>query len=179
MTLWPGLRVGQHSRNWNGAQRALRAETAGHWRAAELPAHGRPSRATLPSVHATPARMILRAGPAEAVLDPGAGGRIAALRVDGQDLLLTEGYGPLAWGAYPMVPWAGRLRDGILRWDGAEHALPTHLIPPHAIHGTLVETAWDLVDPVGASAAVLEAPLGPPWPFGGRAVHRVSLAADD
>jgi aldose 1-epimerase len=126
-----------------------------------------------------PGRIILRAGPAEAVLDPGAGGRFAALRVDGQDLLLTEGYGPLSWGAYPMVPWAGRLRDGLLRWDGDEHALPTHLIPPHAIHGTLVETAWDVVDPVGASVAVLEAPLGPPWPFGGRAVHRVSLAADE
>ena len=129
-----------------------------------------------------PTRVILRAGAAEAMVEPGAGGRIAALRVDGLDLLVTHGYGPLAWGAYPMVPWAGRLRDGILRWDGAEHRLPTHLIPPHAIHGTLVETAWEMVSPAGAAAArtgvVLEAPLGPPWPFGGRAVHRVALAAD-
>jgi aldose 1-epimerase len=121
-------------------------------------------------------RVVLRAGPAEAVLDPGAGGRIAALRVDGLDLLVTHGYGPLAWGAYPMVPWAGRLRDGLLSWDGTVHAFPTHLLPPHAIHGTLVEAAWEADPLVGGTTAVLEAPLGTTWPFGGRAVHRVALA---
>ncbi len=123
-------------------------------------------------------RVILRAGPAEAILDPGAGGRIAAIRVDGLDLLVPDGYGPLAWGAYPMVPWAGRLRDGLLRWDGAVHALPTHLLPPHAIHGTLVEAAWETNPPADDATAVLEAPLGRPWPFGGRAVHRVALAGE-
>jgi len=122
--------------------------------------------------------VVLRAGSAEATLDPGAGGRIAAIRVDGVDLLVTHGQGPLAWGAYPMVPWAGRLRDGLLRWDGATHALPNHLLPPHAIHGTLVEAAWEIRPPVGAAAAVLEAPLGRAWPFGGRAVHRVALTGE-
>jgi aldose 1-epimerase len=129
-------------------------------------------------VETSRSHVVLRAGPAEAVLDPGAGGRIAALRLDGLDILVPAGYGPLAWGAYPMVPWAGRLRDGILRWDGAEHALPTHLLPPHAIHGTLVEAAWETCLPIGIATAVLEAPLGSPWPFGGRAVHRVALAPD-
>jgi len=123
-------------------------------------------------------RVVLRAGPAEAILDPGAGGRIAALRVDGLDLLLPSGPGPLAWGAYPMVPWAGRLRGGLLRWDGAVHALPTHLLPPHAIHGTLVEVAWETSVPLENASAVLEATLGSPWPFGGRAVHRVALAPE-
>ncbi len=122
-------------------------------------------------------RVVLRAGPAEAILDPGAGGRIAAIRVDGLDLLISAGPGPLAWGAYPMVPWAGRMRDGLLRRDGAVHALPTHLLPPHAIHGTLVEAAWATCRPTDDTTAVLEAPLGGPWPFGGRAVHRVALAA--
>lgn len=119
-------------------------------------------------------RIVLRAGAAGAVLDPGAGGRIAALQVDGRDLLLTEGWGPIAWGCYPMVPWAGRLRDGILRWAGEVHRLPTDLLPPHAIHGTLVEASWD-VEEAGEAAATLAADLGPPWPFGGRAVHRVRL----
>jgi len=123
-------------------------------------------------------RVVLRAGPAEAVLDPAAGGRIAAIRVDGLDLLITHGDGPMAWGAYPMVPWAGRLRDGLLRWDGAVHALPTRLLPPHAIHGTLIEAAWETDLPAGDAAAVLEAPLGGSWPFGGRAVHRVALAVE-
>jgi aldose 1-epimerase len=122
-------------------------------------------------------RMTLSARRAEAVLDPEAGGRIASLRVDGLDLLLTEGWGPIAWGCYPMVPWAGRLRDGVLRWRGQEHRLPTHLLPPHAIHGTLIEAAWEVVE-AGPSSATLAAELGPPWPFGGRAVHRVVLAPD-
>lgn len=120
--------------------------------------------------------VVLRAGSAEAVLDPGTGGRIAALRVDGVDLLVTRRDGPLSWGAYPMVPWAGRLRDGLLRWEGTVHTLPSHLLPPHAIHGTLVEAAWEAEPSVDGTTAVLEAPLGPSWPFGGRAVHRVALA---
>lgn len=122
-------------------------------------------------------RIVLRAAGIEAVLDPAAGGRIAALRVDGLDVLVTEGWGPIAWGCYPMVPWAGRLRDGILRWRGEEHRLPPGMLPPHAIHGTLVETVWDVVE-TGAAEATLAADLGPPWPFGGRAVHRVRLGND-
>jgi aldose 1-epimerase len=119
-------------------------------------------------------RLVLRAPGAEAILGPSAGGRIAALQVDGLDVLVPEGWGPLAWGCYPMVPWAGRIRDGILRWRGEEHGLPTELLPPHAIHGTLLEAAWKVED-VTASTATLAASLGPPWPFGGRAVHRVAL----
>ncbi len=144
--------------------------------------HGRPPRhrgtqsavARYAPVMVDDSRIALRAGPAEAILDPGAGGRIAAIRVDGVDLLVTRGDGPLLWGAYPMVPWAGRMRDGLLRWGADVHVLPTALLPPHAIHGTLVEAAWE-VGRVDDAMAVLEAPLGPAWPFGGRAVHRVTL----
>ena len=122
-------------------------------------------------------RVMLRSGDAEAVMDPAAGGRIAALRVGGRDLLVTEGWGQLSWGCYPMVPWAGRLRDGVLWWQDEEHRLPTDLLPPHAIHGTLIETAWEVVE-AGPDAATLAADLGPPWPFGGRATHRVRLTPE-
>ena len=120
-------------------------------------------------------RIALRAENVEAVLDPGAGGRIASIRVDGLELLVAEGAGPLLWGCYPMAPWAGRLRDGVLRWRGEEHRLPTDVLPPHAIHGTLLETAWEVVD-AGPDAATLAADLAAPWPFGGRAIHRVTLS---
>ncbi|MCU0484464.1 MAG: aldose 1-epimerase, partial [Chloroflexi bacterium] len=111
---------------------------------------------------------------AEAVLDPGAGGRLAALRVDGLVLLVTRGQGPLTWGCYPMAPWAGRTRDGVLRWHGEDHQLPTDLLPPHAIHGTLLEAAWEVIS-TGPAAATLAADLGPPWPFGGRVVQQLRL----
>ena len=134
--------------------------------------------ARYPLAMASPHPLVtLRSGPAEAILDPGAGGRIAALRVDGIDLLLTRGDGPLAWGAYPMAPWAGRLRDGLLRWGDTVHTLPTDLLPPHAIHGTLVEAPWQIAAPASPDEATLAAPLGATWPFGGRAVHRVTLTA--
>lgn len=129
------------------------------------------------TIRAMSERIIISAGPAEAVLDPASGGRIAALRVDGLDVLVTDGPGPLAWGCYPMAPWAGRIRDGVLRWRGEEHRFPAHLLPPHAIHGTLLESAWEVVD-VGGAEATLAADLVQPWPYGGRAVHRVSLAPD-
>jgi len=119
-------------------------------------------------------RITLHANNVEAVLDPDGGGRIASLCVDGFELLVTEGAGPVAWGCYPMVPWAGRVRDGVLRWRGEEHVLPTHLLPPHAIHGTLLEARWEVIEG-GPSSATLAADLGPPWPFGGRAVGRVAL----
>jgi aldose 1-epimerase len=120
-------------------------------------------------------RIALRAEDVEAVLDPAAGGRIASIRVDGLELLVTEGPGPVAWGCYPMVPWAGRVRDGVLRWRGEEHRLPTNVLPPHAIHGTLLETAWQVMD-AGSDAATLAADLAAPWPFGGRAIHRITLS---
>jgi aldose 1-epimerase len=120
-------------------------------------------------------RIALRAEDVEVVLDPAAGGRIASIRVDGLELLVTEGPGPVAWGCYPMVPWAGRVRDGVLRWRGEEHRLPTNVLPPHAIHGTLLETAWQVMD-AGSDAATLAADLAAPWPFGGRAIHRITLS---
>lgn len=120
-------------------------------------------------------RPILRADGVEAVVDPAHGGRLASLRIDGREILVTDGAGSMTWGLYPMAPWAGRLRDGLLAWRGATHHLPTTLAPPHAIHGTLIEAAWQLVS---ATDRVVElaARLVHPWPFAGRAVHRLALA---
>jgi aldose 1-epimerase len=122
-------------------------------------------------------RVVLRAADVEAVVVPGTGGRIGSLRIDGLQTLVTEGWGPLAWGAYPMVPWAGRLDRGVLGWAGAEHRFPTDIAPPHAIHGTLMGSRWEVVAST-PDAVELAADLGEPWPFGGTAVHRVRLADD-
>ena len=42
-------------------------------------------------------------------VDSAHGGRIASLRVYGEELLVGAGDDPLAWGSYPLAPWAGRL----------------------------------------------------------------------
>ncbi len=122
----------------------------------------------------TAARPILRAGTAEVLVDPAAGGRIVAVREAGVDLVKPAGTSVVDYGLYPMVPWAGRLRDGVLAWRGGRHRLPTHLTPPHAIHGTLLEAPWSVVE-ASTDGVTLTAALGAPWPFGGRATQRIAL----
>jgi len=119
-----------------------------------------------------PERLQLSAQGVSAVVDLAAGGRLASLVVDGHELLKTSGDGPITWGSFPMVPFAGRIRDGVLTFDGVTHQLPLGL-PPHAIHGTVHERRWDLV-----GETTITTDLGPDWPFGGRAVQRFELAAD-
>jgi aldose 1-epimerase len=77
-----------------------------------------------------------------------------------------------------MVPWAGRLQDGVLRWRGREWSmLPT--MPPHAIHGLLLWRPWQVIGGGDhGRELVLAADLGPEWPFGGRVVHALALEAD-
>jgi aldose 1-epimerase len=99
------------------------------------------------------------------------GARLASLVVGGRELLVTgtSASDPLLWGAYPMVPWAGRVRAGVFRFDGHEWQLPLNL-GDHAIHGTAFGRAWTV-----RSDGSLTIDLGPTWPFGGHAVQRFEL----
>ena len=118
----------------------------------------------------------LAAGTAKAVIAPELGGRLASLEVEGLELLVTSGADLLAWGLYPMAPWAGRVRHGCFRFGGREHQLPVNQ-PPHALHGTVYDQPWK-VDHAESTDAVLVTELTEPWPFPGRVVHRVRLADD-
>jgi aldose 1-epimerase len=114
------------------------------------------------------------AGRASAVVDADAGGRLAALTVDGLPLLFIAARDdPMQWGSYPMVPWAGRIRDGRFTADGSVHQLPRNL-PPHSAHGTGFTSRWS-IEQAGPTAVTLGLDLGPPWPFGGRVTQRFEL----
>ena len=117
--------------------------------------------------------MIELTGPdATARVDLEAGGRLASLVVTGRERLITGGPGaePMLWGCYPMAPWAGRLREGRLTFEGRTYQLPIDAAP-HAIHGTVYRRAWRVDDD---GSIVTE--LGPDWPFPGRARQRFELA---
>ena len=119
--------------------------------------------------------MIELTGPdATALVDLEAGGRLASLFVAGRERLVTGGpqAGPMAWGSYPMAPWAGRLRRGRLSFAGRSYQLPIDAAP-HAIHGTVYRRAWR-VDHDGS----IVTELGPDWPFPGRARQRFELAPE-
>lgn len=96
-----------------------------------------------------------------AIIDPENGGRLASFQVEGVELLVHTGASEFDWGCYPMVPWAGRVREGRFEWAGETHALPINM-PPHAIHGTVFNRTWERVD-----ATTLRCTLGPDWPWKG------------
>ena len=118
-----------------------------------------------------PRQLTLAADRVEAVVDLEAGGRLASLAIDGWELLVTEGAGPIAWGSYPMVPYAGRVRNGWFRFRGRRFDLPMKL-PPHAIHGTVLDRPWARLDD-----RTITTDLGPDWPFAGKAVQTFDLEA--
>ncbi len=107
------------------------------------------------------------------VVDEDHGGRIVSASFGGHNLLHTQPPGdPLAGGAYPMVPWAGRIRAGRFRFDGVEYQLPLGL-PPHAIHGTGFVRAWQWQEDGSLSTE-----LGSDWPFGGWVEQRFHIEED-
>lgn len=121
----------------------------------------------------TPDGIRLCAGDACATIAPSEGGRLVSLMVGGHELLVTEGNGPYARGMFPMVPYAGRIRRGELHFRGHTYHLPITM-PPHSIHGTLTNVAWD-VSARGPHSVRLSARLGPPWPFRGRVEQRFRI----
>ncbi len=106
---------------------------------------------------------------AHAVVDLAHGGRLSSFVVDGRELLVTQGFGPIAWGSFPMAPFAGRVRDGQFTFDGHCHELAIAM-PPHAIHGTVLDRPWRRIDD-----RTIATELGPGWPFAGRAIQRFEL----
>lgn len=107
-----------------------------------------------------------------------AGGRIAQIAYRGIEQLVGPGDGTsamIAWGSYPMAPWAGRLRNGRFRFDGHEHRVPLNL-EEHAIHGVAFGLPWQ-VDALAEHRAELSLrlPQDERWPFGGVARQTIQV----
>ncbi|WP_171953082.1 aldose epimerase [Stenotrophomonas hibiscicola] len=122
----------------------------------------------------------LRCGELEVALAAGAGGRVAHLRYRGVEWLADPqegGAAAIAWGCYPMVPWAGRIRHGTFCFDGRPHRLPLNF-DGHAIHGLGFSRPWQ-IDGLDAAAARLSLalPRDGYWPFGGTAMLDLQLEA--
>ena len=120
--------------------------------------------------------VVLEAGDARLTIQPADGGRFGSLVVADHEVLVTEGWGPIRWGCYPMAPFAGRIRDGRFTFRGRDVRLPLNL-PPHAIHGTVFERPWRIATAT-SDRATLTCDLGPSWPFAGRVAQSVTLHPD-
>jgi len=117
-------------------------------------------------------KLTLTSERARLLVDLAAGGRMAALTVDGHELLVEPESDPVMWGAYPMIPFAGRLREGHFEFDGVSYTLPTNFAP-HAIHGYGFLAAWDHIDDHTIGWTFRD-----PWPFAGSATQHFSLTDD-
>jgi galactose mutarotase-like enzyme len=124
-----------------------------------------------------PPLLRLEAGDARLTIDPADGGRLASLVVAGHELLTGVGPGVTDHGCFVMAPWAGRIRDGVLRVDGVEHHLPTVRTHPHAGHGLVLDRPWEVLDATATTAA-LACALDGRWPWPGRVVAEVDLSED-
>ena len=148
--------------------------------------------------------ITIAAGSAAAIVDHVAGGRVAQITVAGQPLLIEPDAArspTVAWGSFPMAPWAGRIRRGRFEFGGRVHQLErNHLDGPrdaagaepgdregsdhddrwHAIHGTVFVRPWE-IEQVTATAVSLRCPLADHggWPFpGGTARQRIEISGD-
>lgn len=109
---------------------------------------------------------------------PLAGGRIAQIAFDGTDWLVghdADNAAMIAWGNFPMLPWAGRIRHGRFDFRGHRYQLPINL-GDHAAHGVALGLPWQVDEHSATHVALsLQLPEDGRWPFGGRAHQRIEV----
>lgn len=110
---------------------------------------------------------------------PQFGGRIGSVSIDGNELLITENESPdpLLWGCYPMVPYAGRVRNAQFTWSGKNHRLRINA-EPHAIHGTVFDRSWTLLEQA-PGALSMNCELGDDWPYRATVRHDITITDDE
>ncbi|MBW5483412.1 aldose epimerase family protein [Streptomyces bambusae] len=114
----------------------------------------------------------LSAGGAELTVDQDNGCRISSLRIDGTELLRQGAH----FGAFPMVPWCGRMADGRFQDGGVVHQMPLNH-PPHALHGFARDAPWKRAV-AGPTEAAFTYDLTEPWPYPGRVTQTFALTED-
>lgn len=92
---------------------------------------------------------------------PDDGCRMSSIRAFGHEILrqFVPGMAVFQYGAFPMVPWAGRLGGGLLYWNGCTHQMPVNRAP-HALHGLGCFGQWE-----HASQDAFYLDLDPWWPW--------------
>lgn len=135
------------------------------------------------TVHRAMKTIQLRAGQVTAMVDPIHGGRVASLVIRGRERLITRpdpgaGLPAITWGAFPMVPWVGRLHGGHLEWNGTSFDVGRNL-DGHAIHGTTFDRPWSVVTS-DENSVLMTCRIGDGdgWPFAAEVDHQVELGDD-
>lgn len=109
-------------------------------------------------------------------IDSDAGARISSFCIDSEEILVTSASNTYDWGMYTMVPYAGRVRNATLMFNGSNYSLPA-VTNGHALHGTVMHETWTH-EQHDDSTAVFHTSLGDNWPFQGNCTHHISLLPD-
>ena len=112
-------------------------------------------------------------------MDDACGARLASLHLGGHEVLQRgdQHDDPLRWGAYPMAPWAGRLRNGHLIVEGTPWQVRgAGMAGDHPLHGTIADRPWQVTEHSERSVTCT-IDLGERWPLPGRVTHRIVLEA--
>jgi aldose 1-epimerase len=119
----------------------------------------------------------LESSKARVHVHPMNGARIGSFVVNDTPIFVASAASTFDWGCYPMVPFAGRLRNATLTFRNAAYTFPANDPSgrPHAIHGTVFDTQW-AVESVSTSRVELTHELAAPWPFAGTVRHMVELS---
>jgi len=126
------------------------------------------------SRHSAIPELALSSGETSLTIDAAQGAALTSLDLDGLQLLVpTNQDGPIWSGAFPMIPWAGLLRDARVTHSGRQYAVPADWAP-HALHGLLRTVPWTVQD-ADAVSARLTCDLSQ-WELGGSARLDIALA---
>jgi aldose 1-epimerase len=122
--------------------------------------------------------LVIASDNVRCIVSPDVGGRMSSIIAFGRELLITKnGETNLQkWGCYPMAPWAGRVRNGIFMHQTKRHELEINM-HPHAIHGTVLDRPWRVID-ANSSSVAMKIDLGANWAFAGEATQTISMIGD-
>ena len=105
-------------------------------------------------------------------LDPQAGGAVSALWQGDLEILRSApprsgpAFDPLAYAAFSMVPFVGRIFEGRADWQGRELNLPANFPPElHAIHGNGWRRAWTVAERSATRASLIFKHNADAWPW--------------
>jgi aldose 1-epimerase len=89
-------------------------------------------------------------------IDLDQGARLASVQWRDMQFVVPFRGHDLTWGWFSMSPFAGRIRDGIIKDSkGKKHQLPNNFDPPHALNGLGVHFSWE---DLGGGRQFLELP---------------------
>ena len=125
---------------------------------------------------------LMSQGRYRATIRPGCGGLLAALTMDGLDILRpmpASSSNPLDSACFPLVPFANRISNAHFDWQGEQVQLRRNFPPEaSALHGSGWQAAWEPVKLAAERCVMACDHQAADWPWDFRAIQTFDLHED-